>query len=181
MSIAALLSRTLRADTACPPVSLLGTTSADTCRRRKAGYEEAPDFFKIRDPDGSAVLCHNCHKAADTNRAIIPCSSCGLYWHLDCLDPPMAIPPVLRTWICPAHVDGLLATVPGGLAPAHRHRKIKGAPAITPAFSRGVRNNGFIDVVYDEPQDQSGYHEVKQFGRTLKLPSTGIILDVITQ
>jgi len=154
--------------------------SADARHRKKGGYEETPDFYKIRDTDGSAVLCHNCQKSAASSKAIIPCSVCGLYWHLDCLDPPLAIPPVLRTWVCPAHVDDLLGTV-GGLAPAHRHRKIKGAPPITPAFSRGNRNNGFIEVVYDEQQDNSGYREVKQFGRTLKLPSTGIILDVITQ
>ena len=151
------------------------------CYRKKGGYEEAPDFFRIRDTDGSAVLCHNCQTAADTNRAIIPCSTCGLYWHLDCLDPPMAFPSVLRSWVCPAHVDVPLATEPGGLAPAHRHRKIRGAPAVAPAFTRGSRNNGFIDVVYDELRDQSGYREVKQFGRVLRLPAAGIILDVISQ
>ncbi|KAI8275429.1 hypothetical protein K4K56_001388 [Colletotrichum sp. SAR 10_98] len=148
---------------------------------KKKGYEEAPDFFKVRDADGSAVLCHNCQHPAADNRAIIPCSLCGLYWHLDCLDPPLAIPPVVRTWRCPVHADDLLATLPEQLAPAHRFRKIKGAPTITPAFSRGMRNNGFIEIEEEESSDETGWSDVKTFGRVYKLPAKGVVLDFISQ
>nr|XP_036578213.1 PHD-finger domain-containing protein [Colletotrichum truncatum]KAF6785414.1 PHD-finger domain-containing protein [Colletotrichum truncatum] len=148
---------------------------------KKKGYEEAPDFFKVRDADGSPVLCHNCQHPAADNRAIIPCSLCGLYWHLDCLDPPLAIPPVVRTWRCPVHADDLLATLPEQLAPAHRFRKIKGAPAITPAFSRGMRNNGFIEIEDEQSGDETGWNDVKTFGRVYKLPAKGVVLDFISQ
>ncbi|KAI8279064.1 hypothetical protein K4K60_005848 [Colletotrichum sp. SAR11_57] len=148
---------------------------------KKKGYEEAPDFFKVRDADGSAVLCHNCQHPAADNRAIIPCSLCGLYWHLDCLDPPLAIPPVVRTWRCPVHADDLLATLPEQLTPAHRFRKIKGAPTITPAFSRGMRNNGFIEIEEEESSDETGWSDVKTFGRVYKLPAKGVVLDFISQ
>ncbi|KAK2732126.1 phd-finger domain-containing protein [Colletotrichum kahawae] len=148
---------------------------------KKKGYEEAPDFFKVRDADSSAVLCHNCQHPATDNRAIIPCSLCGLYWHLDCLDPPLAIPPVVRTWRCPVHADDLLATLPEQLAPAHRFRKIKGAPTITPAFSRGMRNNGFIEIEEEESSDETGWSDVKTFGRVYKLPAKGVVLDFISQ
>ncbi|TQN73094.1 hypothetical protein CSHISOI_02385 [Colletotrichum shisoi] len=149
---------------------------------KKKGYEETPDFFKIRDGDGSAVLCHNCQLPAADNRAILPCSQCSLYWHLDCLDPPLAIPPVLRTWRCPMHADDLLAELPKELAPAHRFRKIKGAPAITPAFSRGMKNNGIIEIEDEESEDEAtGWNDVKTFGRVYKLPAKGIILDFISQ
>ncbi|OLN88338.1 Uncharacterized protein C2F7.07c [Colletotrichum chlorophyti] len=149
---------------------------------KKKGYEEAPDFFKVRDTDGSAVLCHNCQHPAADNRAIIPCSLCGLHWHLDCLDPPLAIPPVVRTWRCPVHADDLLATLPDQLAPAHRFRKIKGAPVITPAFSRGMKNNGFIEIEEEESEDEStGWSDVKTFGRIYKLPAKGVVLDFISQ
>ncbi|GKT46676.1 uncharacterized protein ColSpa_06857 [Colletotrichum spaethianum] len=149
---------------------------------KKKGYEEAPDFFKVRDADGSAVLCHNCQHPAADNRAILPCSQCGLYWHLDCLDPPLAIPPVLRTWRCPMHVDDLLAELPKELAPAHRFRKIKGAPVITPAFSRGMKNNGVIEIEEEESEEEeTGWNDVKTFGRVYKLPAKGVVLDFISQ
>ncbi|KAL2874124.1 hypothetical protein SGCOL_010712 [Colletotrichum sp. CLE4] len=109
---------------------------------------------------------------------------CGLHWHLDCLDPPLAIPPVVRTWRCPAHADDLLATLPEELAPAHRFRKIKGAPVIIPAFSRGMKNNGFIEIDDDDEESEdenSGWSDVKTFGRVYKLSSKGVVLDFISQ
>lgn len=92
----------------------------------------------------------------------------------------MAIPPVLRTWVCPAHADDLLAQLPSTLAPAHKFRKIKGAPTIIPDFKRGMRNNGVIEV-YDEPEDESGWNDMRSFGRVYRLPANGIKLDFIAQ
>ena len=38
------------------------------------------------------------------HRPILSCSICPLYWHLDCLDPPMAsFPGGDPTWTCPIH------------------------------------------------------------------------------
>lgn len=149
--------------------------------RKKPGYDEAPDFFKVRDADGTPVLCHVCQGPAADNRAIIPCSICGLYWHLDCLDPPLAIPPVVRTWRCPAHADELLGGLPESLTPAHRFRKIKDAPVIEQAYSRGMKNNGFIEVDDDESDEDSGWKDFTSFGRVYKLPAKGIMLDFISQ
>ena len=112
----------------------------------------------------------------------MPCSLCGLHWHLDCLDPPAANAPVPRTFRCPAHVDDLLARVPGALGPAHKFRKIKGASAIKPAYSRGLVNNGYIDVDGEDlSEDESGWKEVETFGKTYRLPSKGIKLDFFSQ
>ncbi|EEY20668.1 conserved hypothetical protein [Verticillium alfalfae VaMs.102] len=149
--------------------------------KKRGGYEEAPDFHKVRDADGSPVLCHNCQQATASDRSVIPCSICGLHWHLDCLDPPLAIPPVLRTWVCPAHNDDLLAKLPGSLAPAHKYRKIRDATVITPLYSRGMKNNGFIEVINDESDNDSGWNDVTSFGRTYRLPEKGIILDFVSQ
>ena len=153
-------------------------------RRRTNGYEEMPDFFKQRE-DGEAVLCHECVKAATDVRPIIPCSACPLRWHIDCLDPPLAVPPVLKTWKCPAHTDDLLQELPP-LAPAHRYRKIKNAAVITPAFSRGLRNNGHIEIDWgsepeEDEEDKSGWRDIASFGRTYKVPAKGIRLDFIEQ
>lgn len=80
------------------------------------------------------------------------------------------------------HADDLLAELPKELAPAHRFRKIKGAPAITPAFSRGMKNNGIIEIEDEESEDEAtGWNDVKTFGRVYKLPAKGIVLDFISQ
>ncbi|KAK0722319.1 hypothetical protein B0T26DRAFT_641949 [Lasiosphaeria miniovina] len=148
---------------------------------KKAEEEPVPDFFRLRDADGNAVVCHNCQKSSSSNRAIIPCSLCGLFWHLDCLDPPLANPPVLRTWRCPCHIDDLLARLPGALGPAHRFRKIKGAPVIEPTFSRGYVNNGHIEVELDASEDESGWRDVETYGKTVRLSEKGIKLDFLSR
>ncbi|KAM0204630.1 hypothetical protein ACHAPI_000397 [Fusarium lateritium] len=152
--------------------------------KRKNGYEEVPDFFKQRD-EGQAVICHGCQKPATDVRAIIPCSICPFYWHIDCLDPPLAVPPVLKTWRCPLHPDETMAEV-RPLAPAHRFRKIKGAPIIVPSLPRSIKNNGHIEVDWSdepepEPANKSGWPDPDSFGRAYKLPAKGIVLDFIEQ
>jgi hypothetical protein len=129
------------------------------------------------------VLCHLCQKSATEIRAIIPCSVCPLYWHIDCLDPPLAVPPVLKTWRCPAHVEEAMVDTPP-LAPAHRFRKVKGTQVITPALPRGNRNNGHIEVDWsDEPEETnaSGWPDPRSFGRVYRLPAKSVVLDFIEQ
>lgn len=92
------------------------------------------------------------------------------------------MPPVLRTWKCPCHVDDLLAKVPGALGPAHKFRKIKGASVIKPSYARGGVNNGFIEVEDDSAdEDKSGWREVRSYGRVYKLPAKGIKLDFMSR
>ncbi|KAI1467011.1 uncharacterized protein F4812DRAFT_45615 [Daldinia caldariorum] len=147
----------------------------------KKGVEEPFDFFKVRNADG-AVLCHHCQKAVSDNRPIIPCSVCGLHWHLECLDPPLAVPPVPRTWRCPCHVDDILSELPERLAPAHRHRKIKNAPVIELAYSRGMANDGWIEVDNDDSEDEaSAWRRYKGFGQTHRLSAKGIKMDFISR
>ncbi|XXH05104.1 hypothetical protein Hte_011528 [Hypoxylon texense] len=148
----------------------------------KKGVEEPFDFFKLRNADGSAVLCHQCQKGASDNRPIVPCSVCGLNWHLECLDPPLAVPPVPRTWRCPLHMEDMLAELPGSLAPAHRYRKIKNAPVIEQSYTRGMANNGYIEVEYDDSEDEAdAWRHYKGFGHIHRLSAKGIKLDFISR
>ncbi|KAI1457261.1 hypothetical protein F4805DRAFT_199831 [Annulohypoxylon moriforme] len=148
----------------------------------KKGVEEAFDFFKVKNADGP-VLCFRCHKATSDNRPMLPCSVCGLNWHLECLDPPLAVPPVPRTWRCPCHVDDMLAALPERLAPAHRHRKIKNAPPIEHAYSRGMANDGYIEIINDDDSedDAHAWRKYKGFGRTHQLPATGVKQDFVSR
>lgn len=150
--------------------------------RNPKGWEEAPDYFRLKDNKGNAILCYSCHGLAQfPDRSIISCTYCGLNWHMDCLPVPLAREPAPgRQWRCPAHVDDLLAQ---SLGPAHRFRKIKGAPVIKPAFSCGMRNNGHIEIEYeasvDEPEQE--FFEQKEYGHVYRLPERGIKLDFITK
>ncbi|KAK3504612.1 hypothetical protein B0T13DRAFT_485568 [Neurospora crassa] len=151
-------------------------------KRKKSDEESGPDFFRLRDDKGDPAICHLCQGGATARtRAIIPCSLCGLFWHLDCLDPPLANPPVLRTWKCPCHVDDLLAKVPGQLAPAHKFRKIKGASVIRPAYGRAYVNNGYIEVEPEASDDESGWKNVETYGKVVRLPAKGIKLDFLSR
>ncbi|KAG9254936.1 uncharacterized protein F5Z01DRAFT_621131 [Emericellopsis atlantica] len=155
------------------------------------GYEEAPDYYKQIE-SGEPVLCHDCQLPASEGKPILSCTACPLHWHMDCMNPPLAVPPLQRTWKCPAHLDDALQEKPP-LAPAHRWRKVKGAPVIIPALSRGLRNNGHIELDWgSEPEadaydrsgwidDQSGWKDVASFGRTFKVSATGVRLDFIEQ
>ncbi|TAQ83815.1 hypothetical protein B7494_g7865 [Chlorociboria aeruginascens] len=152
--------------------------------KNRAGYDETPDYFKLKDSKGNPILCHLCHgSASQPDRMIIPCGYCGLSWHLDCLDPPMAKePPTGKAWRCPAHVDDLLSQIPGNLGPAHRFRRIKGASVIKPAVSRGIRNNGHIEIenTPTDDEEEQGFFEHREYGQVYKLPEEGIKLDFIS-
>jgi len=154
-------------------------------RGAKAGWDEAPDYFRLKDSKGKVILCHHCNLQAQApDRAIIPCNFCPLSWHLDCINPPMAKEPTLgKPFKCPAHVDDLLAMLPESLAPAHRYRKIKNAPVITPAVSRGFRNNGQIEIELEltDDEDGPGFTEKKEYGQTYKLPEESVKLDFISK
>ncbi|PHH82443.1 hypothetical protein CDD82_5941 [Ophiocordyceps australis] len=153
--------------------------------RKRNGYDELPDLYKLRE-DGRPVLCHACQKPASQARAVIACSLCPLFWHLDCLQPPLAIPPPLKSWRCPAHADHVLLQAPA-LAPAHRFRKVKGSQPITPALSRGLKNNGHIEIEWSEPAesphapDKSAWPDANSFGRSYKLQAKPLVLDFIQQ
>ncbi|KAI0887218.1 uncharacterized protein GGS22DRAFT_106297 [Annulohypoxylon maeteangense] len=151
----------------------------------KKGVEEPFDFFKVKNADGRPVLCFRCNKATSDNRPIIPCSVpvCGLNWHLECLDPPLAVPPVPRTWRCPCHAEEMLAELPERLAPAHRHRRIKNAPIIEHSYSRGMANDGYIEIENDDDSedDAHAWRKYKGFGQTHRLSAKGVKLDFISR
>lgn len=147
--------------------------------------EEAIDFLRLKDAKGNPVICSSCSRGSGGTLPIIPCSFCGLHWHLDCLDPPLANPPAIsstRPWKCPCHIDDLLEFVPGALGPAHRFRRVKGRSAIKPALSRGIKNDGHVEVEPAMSEDETkDFFEDREYGRVYMLPEKGIILDFISR
>lgn len=142
---------------------------------------------------------------------MLKCDYCpgAVYWHLDCLDPPLANPPHINlesshrdAWRCPRHVEhdfrsGLVAQndINGtqdsvmGSTPTRLGRKVRKPrhpQVIQPTFSRAIRNNGLIDIINDPDDDTDGEgnyvfgsEEKDSNSMVYRVPEKGLILDFI--
>ena len=164
--------------------------------RNRPGYDEIPDYTKIKDGKGNTILCYSCGKSSGGTRQLIPCDFCGEHWHLDCLDPPLANPPArgpegrkVHDWMCPLHADHELRKVdtsllnPPNLARRVHIRRPRNAKVVETSLNRGFRNNGVIDVVEDDSDDTDSefFEEEASHDDSIiyRLPATGIKLDFI--
>ncbi|KAK4982543.1 hypothetical protein LTR66_009217 [Elasticomyces elasticus] len=163
-------------------------------RGRGAGWDEPPDLLKTRDGKGQVILCNHCGKSALGRREIIQCDFCSIYWHLDCLDPPLANPPAralngrkLHDWMCPLHVEHDLRKVDAARLHSSRPgtrtmhlRRPKNAKVIDTSLSRGFVNNGIIEIINESSDDEEFYEDDNDSaGRVFRVPEKGLKLDFI--
>ncbi|KAI9037836.1 putative PHD finger domain protein [Aspergillus affinis] len=80
---------------------------------REARYDD-PFLLKVKDSKGEYIFCTSCGRTTGGVRPIIHCDFCPCAFHLDCLDPPLANPPMQKpgngdrpqgTWMCPNHIQ----------------------------------------------------------------------------
>jgi hypothetical protein len=67
---------------------------------------------------------------------------------------------------------------------ARKLRKPKKASYVEPTFSRGVRNNGLIDIMNDPDDDTDGegnYVFDDANSKTFRVPEKGVIVDFISK
>lgn len=159
----------------------------------RTGFVELPDLKRTKDAKGNSIYCFSCNRSSEGRRELACCDSCGTYWHLDCLDPPAANPPrksldgkVIYEWLCPLHIDHDLRQVDVAMLNPYKRRrtvhlrKPRNATLKEPALTRGVRNNGIIEVVNDESDTESEfYDEDRDENVTYKMPASGIKLDFL--
>lgn len=170
----------------------LPRTQNNSLRMNRAGFIEEPNYKELRDTKNNFIVCYRCGLTAN-GRDIIPCDYCPARWHLDCLDPPLAVAPRRRggdkpnaSWRCPLHVEHDLARIgrsdlaaPGEMGRfLPRLRRPKHAIPLDAALPRGFRNNGVIDVDMMK-EDEIKIHEVEMHGHVYKIPEHGIRLDFI--
>lgn len=88
---------------------LIQFISVDVTDSRKNGKN--PREYD-RTPGGLIPLpakkCYDCGKSCRV-APLISCDFCSLYYHLDCLNPPLTAPPMTK-WMCPAHVEHALVS-----------------------------------------------------------------------
>lgn len=162
------------------------------------------------------ITCVQCQKSNWDGHAIVICDmpGCNNPFHLDCLDPPQANPPPIlnlgksrRSFICPRHEmhdlneldhENWRGHVPEGSGEYLRFHKLRkpANPIIIPtSLTRGHKNNGLIEVSYDDEEIQfyeekpnsAAHTSTSEEGsddedRTVSLvPAKGIILDMISK
>jgi hypothetical protein len=165
----------------------LPRTQTTDVKVNRAGFIEEPDYKKLRDNKGNVIFCYRCRLTSNGKRDIIPCDFCPYRWHLDCLDPPLAVPPRRRngdkpnaTWRCPLHTENDVRNLSNGegsvLGQQPRHRVPKN-PIPRDVSTRGFRNNGIIDV--ELMKDEERIEDVEMLGTIYRLPERGIRLDFL--
>ena len=160
--------------------------------RNRSGYDEVPDYTKIKDSKGNTILCYSCGKSSEGTRQIITCDVCSEAWHLDCLDPPLANPPArnlegkkVHGWTCPLHIDHELRKInvsmlnPPRIGRTIHLRKPRNAKVMSASQGRGYRNNGIIEVSDDDSDSHSEFEDNEEEGVVHRLPASGIKLDFI--
>ncbi|KAG5221510.1 clr6 histone deacetylase associated phd protein-2 cph [Salix suchowensis] len=162
------------------------------------GQLDERDQHRLRDRNGVPVLCFRCGTSAlpesvaaaapaakrarrsssinvsETWRPIVSCDYCSLHWHLDCLEPPLAIMPTFtKKWMCPNHAEQVI--------PLKRRIPKHNAPPID-ITAPNQFNNGNIEVIQPEtmPNDTQAkvaVDEVLINGRRYRVPERVIVLD----
>ena len=171
----------------------LPRTQNNVVKLNRSGFIDEPNYKELRDQKGNLIICYRCGLGPN-GRDIIPCDYCPARWHLDCIDPPLAVPPRRRigdkpnaSWRCPLHTEHDYAAVgrqaekaPGDLGRIPRLRKPKNATIIQSTLSRGVKNNGVIEVELMDDND-TNWSDVPghRSSTILRLPERGIRLDFI--
>ena len=183
-----------------------------TFERTRSADDALADIAKLKQKvTESVALCFKCgcsnndlrdgdpHSNA-VPREIVSCDYCVLSWHLDCLDPPLAINPKTvrptldgkkkgprsrqntHTWMCPNHAasddpnlefrQGVSRTVNGKVGKIRRpkHATIRDA-----GLRRGFHNNGLIEILNDPTEDE----EEDDAGVIYRIQERGIKLDFI--
>ncbi|KAF2115483.1 hypothetical protein BDV96DRAFT_612741 [Lophiotrema nucula] len=182
------------------------------------GYQK-PDYFKTTDSNHKTVLCCQCGKTSGGKRPMLQCDYCHAYWHLDCVDPPLANPPHVSleasqrdAWMCPRHIehdfrsgrllqndlnavddDDIVMSEAGAIPRlARKVRQPRKSSIIEPAFARGTRNNGLIDIINDPDDETDGEgnyvfspHELDEskdrMSKVFRIAEKGVILDFVSK
>lgn len=175
-------------------------------RHARDGPDEHPSYTLLHDKKEKPIICSQCFQSVafeDTKRPIIQCDkpTCLAYWHLDCLDPPLANPPTRGVqkgyrktklqWLCPRHVEHDHRNLHN---PAFRARhealgppvfdralhrtRIPRHPRYVP-YHRGMRTYGRIDVVNHSEDDTPFFEEEELGGTVVRMPEDAIKVNFI--
>jgi hypothetical protein len=88
----------------------------------RKGFQEDRDSHRLKDRSSRPVTCYACAGSSiplrslttdpgSSWRPIVSCDYCSLSWHLDCLNPPLAVTPNSgKKWMCPNHAEQVMVS-----------------------------------------------------------------------
>ncbi|KAH8829646.1 hypothetical protein DL96DRAFT_1598969 [Flagelloscypha sp. PMI_526] len=152
------------------------TSDVKHYRPNKYGLVEPRDPHRLRDRDGSPILCFRSAQSGpapdDVWKNMISCDYCDLHWHLDCLDPPrLTMPSASKKFMCPNHAEKV--------KPIKLRIPKLNAPPID-IKKAGLYNNGNIDIVQPiiPPSSETGaLDDTVKYGRKFRVPEKVVLLD----
>ena len=128
---------------------------------------------------------------------MIQCDHCNLSWHLECLDPPLAVAPkkiktgpnrAKATWMCPNHIDFELNGIDPQanltnkdrptLGRKYKVRRPKASITVDSNLTRGFKNNGLVEIA-NESSDDDILTPTSSTPQLIRVPERGIKLDFI--
>jgi len=111
---------------------------------RQICKEKEDPLHEVYDEDGNAKFCYRCGGSGMNHRELIKCDYCPLYWHLDCLNPPLASVKQLGTkWKCPNHADTVITP----------KLKLREQPSVEVAATRGVKISPESNIEIENIED----------------------------
>lgn len=129
-----------------------------------------PELLKLFE-NGRPILCCRCGLGSRFVRPIIRCDYCESRFHLDCLDPPLAVPPnPYKGWMCPNHIrpdDLIMSKMVDGRLQERRVRRPKNLVTVDADV---LTTDDFRETNFDED-----WRETRA-----RLPAGDLIMDFVT-
>ncbi|KAL4939290.1 hypothetical protein BDV06DRAFT_38501 [Aspergillus oleicola] len=158
-------------------VASLPRINPRAARGSRSGRYDDPFLLRTIDAKGNLIFCVKCGRTTNGRRPIIQCDYCPCAFHMDCVDPPLAVPPTQRagsdrlhhTWMCPNHaLHDMHYTVRDeeGYETIKRIRRPK-APR-------------YVDIeILPEPDEDDNLEDQEEEGVTYRVSEKGVKLDFI--
>ncbi|KAL4750473.1 hypothetical protein BDW72DRAFT_112068 [Aspergillus terricola var. indicus] len=158
-------------------VASLPRINPRAARGSRTGRYDDPFLLRITDAKGKLIVCVKCGQTTNGRRPIIQCDFCPCAFHMDCLDPPLAVPPTQRvgsdrlyhTWMCPNHALHDMCY------PVRDEEGYETMKRI-----RRPKNPRFIDVeILPENEEEENLEDEEKEGITYRVSEKGIKLNFI--
>ena len=129
--------------------------------------------LRLFDAKGKLIVCVACGRTTNAVRPIIQCDYCACSWHMDCVDPPLAIRPNQKpgsdkryhNWMCPNHTQNDLCVFgmeDEGTIKRHRIRR--------PRHPRVID----VDVLPEDSDVEQLEERESQYGIVFRVSELGI-------
>lgn len=158
-------------------VTSLPRLNPRAARGSRTGRYDDPFLLRTVDAKGNLIFCVKCGRTTNGCRPIIQCDYCPCAFHMDCVDPPLAVPPTQRpgsdrlhhTWMCPNHA---LHDMKYTVTDEEGYETIKRI--------RRPKNPRYVDIeILPEDDEDENLEEHETEGVTYRVSERGVKLDFI--